>query len=294
VNQALLSRCAVIELESLGEEALATVIARGAAELGAEVPDDARAELIARAGGDGRGALQTLELAVWTARAEGVPLAPRHVEDAARKRPLRYDRAGDRHYDLASALIKSMRGGDPDAAVYYLAAMLEAGEDPRFLARRVVIAASEDVGNADPQALSIAMAAMEAFRFLGHPEGELALAQAAVYLATAPKSNSIYTAYGSAQGAAVQGGSLPVPLHIRNAPTKLMHELGYGQGYRYAHDYRDAFAPQDYLPEELKGQVFYHPTDRGYERTVAERLARWRDLRARRRPKHPPEPGDTG
>ena len=172
--------------------------------------------------------------------------------------------------------------------------MLAAGEDPLFIARRMVRFASEDIGNADPQALAVTLAAMEAFRFLGHPEGELALAQAAVYLATAPKSNSIYAAYGSAQDAVTRGGSLPVPLHIRNAPTKLMKELGYGEGYRYAHHYRDAFAPQDYLPDELQGEVFYHPTDRGYERTVAERLERWRKLRAQSRGKTPSRPGDTG
>jgi putative ATPase len=216
------------------------------------------------------------------------------MEQALQKKALVYDKSGEEHYNLISALHKSLRGSDPDAALYWLARMLAAGEDPFFVARRMVRFASEDVGNADPQALGIAMAAMEAFRFLGHPEGELALAQAAVYLATAPKSNSIYAAYGGAQAAATRGGSLPVPLHIRNAPTKLMKEFGYGEGYRYAHHYRDAFAPQDYLPDELQGEVFYHPTDRGYERTVAERLERWRKLRAQSRVKSSSRPGDTG
>jgi putative ATPase len=302
----LLSRCRVVTLNRLTEEDLATIVRQALADeergLGRQrlaLAPDALELLVSVSDGDGRSALNSLEVAASLAAAGGGAERPADItrplmEQALQKKALLYDKSGEEHYNLISALHKSLRGSDPDAALYWLARMLAAGEDPFFIARRMVRFASEDVGNADPQALSIAMAAMEAFRFLGHPEGELALAQAAVYLATAPKSNSIYTAYGSAQGAAVQGGSLPVPLHIRNAPTKLMQELGYGQGYRYAHDYRDAFAPQDYLPEELKGQVFYHPTDRGYERTVAERLARWRDLRARRRPKHPPEPGDTG
>ena len=165
-----------------------------------------------------------------------------------------------------------MRGSDPDAAIYWLAKMLEAGEDPRFIARRIVICASEDVGNADPQALPIAVSAMEAFRFVGLPEGELALAQAAVYLATAPKSNSLYIAYGDVKKTIKETGTLPAPLHIRNAPTKLMRDIGYGRGYQYAHNFKDAYVPQDYLPEDLKGLIFYKPTERGFEKTIKERL----------------------
>jgi putative ATPase len=210
------------------------------------------------------------------------------MEQALQKKALVYDKSGEAHYNLISALHKSLRGSDPDAALYWLARMLEAGEDPFFIARRMVRFASEDIGNADPSALGVAMEAMQAFRFLGHPEGELALAQAAVYLATAPKSNSIYTAYGQVQEAVAEKGSLPVPLHIRNAPTALMKGLGYGRGYRYAHDFREAYAPQDYLPDELKGRVFYHPTDRGYEKTVSERLDRWRQLRRKASEEGPP------
>jgi putative ATPase len=202
-----------------------------------------------------------------------------HVQQGLQKKALLYDKAGEGHYNLISALHKSLRGSDPDAALYWLARMLAAGEDPLFIARRMVRFASEDIGNADPAALTVAMQAMEAFRFLGPPEGELALAQAAAYLATAPKSNSIYRAYGEVQEAVAATGSLPVPLHIRNAPTALMKGLGYGRGYQYAHDFKDAFTPQDYLPAELQGRIFYRPSDRGGERVVKERLERWRELR---------------
>jgi putative ATPase len=242
--------------------------------------------LVRVADGDGRVALNGLEAAAAlagpadTGRPGSPPRITRAVmEQALQKKALVYDKAGEEHYNLISALHKSLRGSDPDAALYWLARMLAAGEDPFYIARRMVRFASEDIGNADPLALGLAMDAMEAFRFLGHPEGELALAQAAVYLATAPKSNSIYLGYGRAQEAVAEKGSLPVPLHIRNAPTALMKELGYGRGYRYAHDFQEAFAPQDYLPDELKGRVFYHPTERGYEKAVSERLERWRQLR---------------
>jgi putative ATPase len=201
------------------------------------------------------------------------------LENALQKKALMYDKAGEEHYNLISALHKSLRGSDPDAAVYWLARMLSAGEDPLYIARRMVRFATEDVGNADTNALAVAMNAMEAFKFLGHPEGELALAQAAIYLATAPKSNSIYAAYGKVQQVITDSGSLPVPLHIRNAPTGLMKELGYGKDYKYAHNYENAYTPQDYLPDEIKGQQFYSPTDRGYERTVKQRLEKWRELR---------------
>ncbi len=286
----LLSRCRVVTLNRLTEEDLATIVRqalddaeRGLGTLRLTLAPDALELLVRVSDGDGRSALNSLEVAA--SLTGGGCITRELMEQALQKKALVYDKSGDEHYNLISALHKSLRGSDPDAALYWMARMLAAGEDPFFIARRMVRFASEDIGNADPQALAVTLAAMEAFRFLGHPEGELALAQAAVYLATAPKSNSIYAAYGSAQDAVTRGGSLPVPLHIRNAPTKLMKELGYGQGYRYAHHYRDAFAPQDYLPDELQGEVFYHPTDRGYERTVAERLERWRKLRAQSRGK---------
>jgi putative ATPase len=295
----LLSRCRVVTLNRLTEEDLATIVRqaledaeRGLGSQRLTLASDALELLVRVSDGDGRSALNSLEVAA--SLTGGGCITRELMEQALQKKALVYDKSGDEHYNLISALHKSLRGSDPDAALYWMARMLAAGEDPFFIARRMVRFASEDIGNADPQALAVTLAAMEAFRFLGHPEGELALAQAAVYLATAPKSNSIYAAYGSAQAAVTRGGSLPVPLHIRNAPTKLMQELGYGEGYRYAHHYRDAFAPQDYLPDELQGEVFYHPTDRGYERTVAERLERWRKLRAQSRGKTPPRPGDTG
>ncbi len=295
----LLSRCRVVTLNRLTEEDLATIVRqalddaeRGLGSQRLTLAPDALELLVRVSDGDGRSALNSLEVAA--SLTGGGCITRELMEQALQKKALVYDKSGDEHYNLISALHKSLRGSDPDAALYWMARMLAAGEDPFFIARRMVRFASEDIGNADPQALAVTLAAMEAFRFLGHPEGELALAQAAVYLATAPKSNSIYAAYGSAQAAVTRGGSLPVPLHIRNAPTTLMKELGYGEGYRYAHHYRDAFAPQDYLPDELQGEVFYHPTDRGYERTVAERLERWRKLRAQSRGKTPSRPGDTG
>ncbi len=189
-----------------------------------------------------------------------------------------YDKSGDEHFNLISAFHKSLRGSDPDAALYWLARMLSAGEHPLYIARRMVRFASEDVGNADPRALSVAMDAMEAYRFLGSPEGDLCLAQAAAYLATAPKSNSIYKAYGLVRETIRDTGTLAVPLHIRNAPTRLMKDLGYGKDYKYAHDYKDAHVPQDYLPDKLKGRLFYHPTDRGDEKLIKQRLDKWREL----------------
>jgi len=187
-----------------------------------------------------------------------------------------YDKSGEEHYNLISALHKSLRGSDPDAALYWLGRMLAAGEDPLYIARRMVRFASEDIGNADPQALVVAMAAQQAFHFIGLPEGELALAQAAVYLATAPKSNSLYVGYGKVKEIIKETGYLPVPLHIRNAPTKLMKDLNYGKDYKYAHDYADGYVPQEYLPEEIKDQIFYHPKEIGFEKTIKERLNFWR------------------
>jgi putative ATPase len=285
----LLSRCRVITLNRLTDEDLAVIVTqavtdeeRGLGQIRWILEEDALAAIVRLADGDARSALNSLEAAASLAGA-GTAAAGRitlgHVQQAVQKKALLYDKSGESHYNLISALHKSLRGSDPDAALYWLARMLSAGEDPFYIARRMVRFASEDIGNADPLALGMAMDAMEAYRFLGAPEGELALAQAAVYLATAPKSNSIYRAYGEVQAAVASAGSLPVPLPIRNAPTALMRNLGYGRGYQYAHDFKDAYTPQDYLPEELQGQVFYHPSERGYEKTVKDRLDRWRQLR---------------
>jgi len=285
----LLSRCRVITLNRLTDEDLAVIVAqavtdeeRGLGQMRLILEEDALSAIVRLADGDARSALNSLEAAASLAgagSAAGGRIALAHVQQAVQKKALLYDKSGESHYNLISALHKSLRGSDPDAALYWLARMLSAGEDPFYIARRMVRFASEDIGNADPLALGMAMDAMEAYRFLGAPEGELALAQAAVYLATAPKSNSIYRAYGDVQAVVASAGSLPVPLHIRNAPTALMRDLGYGRGYQYAHDFKDAYTPQDYLPEELQGRVFYHPSDRGYEKTVKDRLDRWRRLR---------------
>jgi putative ATPase len=264
VNAALLSRCAVFELEALTEDELASVVRRGAATLEAEVPDDVVAAIARRAGGDARAALQTLELAWDTAVAEGAPLAERHVTDAARKRPLRYDRAGDQHYDFASAFIKSMRGGDADASVYYLAAMLEAGEDPRFIARRMVILASEDIGNADPRALLVAVAAAHALEHVGLPEAQLNLAQAAVYLARAPKSNAAAVAIWEAREDVQRLGNVPPPAMLRSTGYRGARTRGHGEGYAYPHEDPAGFE-LDYLPEELRGRRYYRPSGSGEE-----------------------------
>lgn len=290
----LLSRCRVITLDPLTDEDINAIIElalhdaeRGLGTSGLELAAEARAHIIRIADGDGRVALNSLEVAaslvVTRKKPEGAADAGRiitlqDVEAAIQHKALVYDKAGEEHYNIISALHKSLRGSDPDAALYWLARMLAAGEDPFYIARRMVRFATEDIGNADPQALGIAMNAMQAFKFLGHPEGELALAQAAVYLATAPKSNSIYAAFGTVRAVVKKTGSLPVPLHIRNAPTGLMKDLGYGRDYKYAHNYKDAVVPQAYLPNKLKGQRFYFPTDRGFEKKIKERLDRWRQL----------------
>jgi putative ATPase len=261
VNSALLSRCQVYELEPLDTDEVATIVRRGGAELELELPD-AIVEAIARsAGGDVRAALNTLELAADTARAEDVAVGVRHVEDAARKRPLTYDKDGDAHYDFTSAFIKSMRGSDPDAALYYLAAMLEAGEDPRFLARRMIIFASEDVGNADPQALLVAVAAAHALEHVGLPEARLNLAQAATYLATAPKSNAVIAGLGAAARDVREHGTLRPPKTLRDAHYAGAKRLGHGSGYIYPHDDPRGFEV-DHLPEELQGRAYYtNPLD---------------------------------
>jgi putative ATPase len=270
VNQALLSRCTVIELEPLTVDDLEQVLARGARELGAELPVDVSLEIARRAGGDARTALQTLELAWETASAGGQALAVGHVEDAARKRPLRYDRAGDRHYDLASAFIKSMRGGDADAAVYYLAAMLEGGEDPRFLARRIVIAASEEVGDADPQALVVAVAAAQAVEHVGLPEAQLNLAQAAIYIARAPKSNATARAIWRAREDVRREGIATPPPALRDTHYRGAEARGHGAGYVSPHD-DPVHATRDLLPEGLRGRTYYVPSSTGEEGEEARR-----------------------
>lgn len=263
VNQALLSRCTVIELEALTLEELLEVVERGAGALGAGVDDGIAREIAQHAGGDARTALQTLELAWETATAAGGPITLEHVEDVARKRPLRYDRAGDRHYDLASAFIKSMRGSDPDAAVYYLAAMLEGGEDPRFLARRIVIAASEDVGNADPRAL-VAVAAAQAVEHVGLPEAQLNLAQAAIYVARAPKSNASAQAIWTARAEVRRDGIAAPPAALRSSGYRGAADRGHGLGYVSPHDDPER-ASRDYLPESVRGRTYYVPSGHGEE-----------------------------
>jgi putative ATPase len=264
VNSALLSRCQIYELQPLGEDDLRTIVTRGAQALEAEAPQDVVALVALRAGGDGRNALNILELAAQTARAEGAALAEQHVEDAARKRPLVYDKGGDAHYDFISAFIKSMRGSDPDAAVYYLAAMLEGGEDARFIARRMIVLASEDIGNADPRALLVAVAAAQAVEHVGLPEARLSLSQAAIYLARAPKSNASYVALKEAMADVRELGQTRPPDELRDAHYYGAKKLGRGQGYVYPHDDPSGFEV-DHLPEPLKGKRYYRPADSGEE-----------------------------
>jgi putative ATPase len=263
VNSALISRSQVVELEPLTEEDLATIVRRGAGELGAEVPDELARAIAFRAGGDARTALNVLELAWRTAEAEGSPLEERHVDDASRKRPLLYDKGGDAHYDFTSAFIKSMRGSDPDAAVYYLAAMLEGGEDARYIARRMIVLASEDVGNADPRALLVAVAAAQAVEHVGLPEARLNLAQAAIYLARAPKSNASYEALKAATRDVQEKGIARPPKSLRDG-SWYGAQLGHGLGYVYPHDDPAGFEV-DYLPDELKGTKYYEPGGAGEE-----------------------------
>jgi putative ATPase len=259
---------------------------RGLGAMNLEIEPEALSAMARFGDGDARTALNTLEAAaslVDTGKAGERKITRTIVDEVFQKKILLYDKGGEEHYNLISALHKSLRGSDPDAALYWLARMLVAGEDPLFIARRMVRFASEDVGNADPRALMVAVSAMQAFQFIGLPEGELALAQAAVYLATASKSNALYTGYGRVRENIRRTGTLPVPLHIRNAPTGLMKDLGYGKDYLYAHDFEDAYVPQDYLPEALKGQSYYHPTERGYEKIIRERMDQWRKLREKRK-----------
>jgi putative ATPase len=287
----LLSRMRVLTLKPFTEEDLALIVRRALADperglgrLEIEIDPEALSHIVWSADGDARSALNSLEAAASLADRVGETgrrITRTFVEEAIQKKALQYDKSGEEHYNLISALHKSLRGSDPDAALYWLGRMLTAGEEPLYIARRLIRFASEDVGNADPRALTVTVDAMQAFHFLGSPEGELALAQAVVYLATAPKSNSLYAGYGLVRSAIARTGTLPVPLHIRNAPTKLMKEMEYGKGYLYAHDFADAYIPQDYLPDELreKGSRFYRPTERGYEKIIGERLEQWRRLR---------------
>ena len=260
VNSALLSRCQLFELSPLSREDLAGIVRRGEDALGAELHNDVRDEIVAAAGGDARNALNILEAAV--AAAGGEPVTADHVHDAARKRPLLYDKGGDHHYDVTSAFIKSMRGSDADAAIYYLAVMIAGGEDPKFIARRMIVFASEDVGNADPQALQVAVAAARAVEFVGLPECRINLAQATAYLARAPKSNASYRAIDRALAEVKERGTLRPPKPIRDASYAGAAKLGHGQGYKYPHDYPEGWVDQQYLPDELLGTTFYEPSDR--------------------------------
>lgn len=282
VTSPLLSRCKVLVLEQLSEEDIKVILERalmdkerGLGNLRIKLEDGVIEAITHLSHGDARVALNTLEAAVMmTQPGEGdihyIGLAI--AKEAMQKKALLYDKAGEEHYNVISAFIKSMRGSDPDAALYWLARMLEGGEDPLFIARRMVIFASEDIGNADPQALQVAVAAKDAVDFVGMPEGWIPLAQCATYLATAPKSNASYEAYLKALKDVKGKGALPVPLHIRNAPTGLMKGLGYGKGYKYPHSYKGGIVEEDYLPEKLKGRGYYKPTDRGYEKEIKERL----------------------
>jgi putative ATPase len=294
VNAALLSRSKVFVLNGLDEPAVASILRRALADsergLGGieiDVSNEAIAAIARYANGDARAALNLLEFS-----AAAAPINPDtmrrvidlpQLEHSIHRRALLYDKTGEEHYNLISALHKSMRNSDPDAAVYWVARMLEAGEDPLYVARRLIRFASEDVGNADPQALAVAVAAKDAAHFIGMPEGNTALAQAAIYLATAPKSNAVYTAYNAAASDAHTQAAEPVPLHLRNAPTKLMKDLSYGRGYQYAHDEPDAVAAMDCLPESLRGRKYYRPTERGFEKEIRRRLEGWDRIKRERR-----------
>jgi putative ATPase len=260
VNSALLSRCQIYELEPLAAEEVEVIVRRGANELGADVADDLVVLVARKAGGDARAALNTLELAWATAEAEGATLEARHVEDAARKRPLVYDKGGDAHYDFISAFIKSIRGSDPDAALYYLAAMLESGEDPRYVARRLIVHASEDVGMADSRALLVAAAAAHAVEHVGLPEARLNLAHATIYLARAPKSNAVLTALGAATRDVREHGTIRPPKALRDTHYRGARKLGHGEGYAYPPDHPAGY-DVDYLPEGLEGRTYYEPPD---------------------------------
>jgi len=287
INSPLLSRCRVVRLEPLGQESLIALaknavsdVEKGLGSKGVSVDDESLRALARIADGDARRMLNLLEAAVEHASRQGLKVVDQGVLETVQTGPsLRYDRAYEEHYNVVSAFIKSMRGSDPDAAMYWMVRMLEAGEDPGFICRRMIVFAAEDVGNADPRALQVAVAAKDAFEYLGLPEAAIPMAQAVTYLAGAPKSNASYKALTSAQKAVRQYGSLEVPMHLRNALHPKMAELGYSKGYQYPHDYKGNFTTDEYLPKELQGSVWYHPIEAGYEKTIGERLAYWRDLR---------------
>ncbi len=282
LNAALLSRAQVIVLERLTPTDLERLAQRAEKDLNRALPLDgpARETLVEMADGDGRTLLNLIEqIMAWTVIK---PMTSDQLSTRLMRRASKYDKSGEEHYNLISALHKSVRGSDPDAALYWFARMLEGGEDPRFLARRITRMAVEDIGLADPQAQEICLASWQTYERLGSPEGELALAQALVYLALAPKSNGVYKAYNAAREAARQTGSLPPPLHIRNAPTKLMKSLGYGAAYAYDHDQEDGFSGQNYFPEDMKRPVYYAPAERGFERELGKRIEYFAKLRAKR------------
>ncbi|RJO67342.1 MAG: replication-associated recombination protein A [Myxococcales bacterium] len=284
VNAALLSRCKVLVLNALTPEQIGVILdralrdeQRGLGGRGLALDAEARRFLAEGAYGDARRALTTLESAVELVQEQGATtITLALVEEAQQKKALLYDKAGEEHYNVISAFIKSLRGSDPDAAVYWMARMLEAGEDPLFILRRMVIFASEDIGSADPTALQVAIAATDSFRFIGLPEGVLPMSQAATYLACAPKSNAALSAYQRALGDVKQHGPLPVPLHIRNAPTRLMKDLGYGRQYKYPHNFDGHYTPEVYLPDELVNRRYYEPAGQGEEKRIKERLDAWR------------------
>jgi putative ATPase len=295
VNAALLSRSRVLRLESLDPGALRALATRalgdrerGLGGAAVTVPDDVLDWLVAQSGGDARRLLNALEVAVTMAAdsADAADAADQPqvsldiAREALQQKTLLYDKAGQEHYGVVSAFIKSMRGSDPDAAVYWMTRMLEAGEDPLFVLRRMVIFASEDVGNADPQALGVATAALSAYQFMGMPEGALPLTQAVVYLSCAPKSNTALTTYAAARRAVREHGALPVPAKLQNAVTALDRQMGHGRDYRYPHDFEGHYVPEEYLPEALAGARFYEPTDSGHEATIQERLQAWRRKRS--------------
>ncbi|ADH85397.1 replication-associated recombination protein A [Desulfurivibrio alkaliphilus] len=302
----LLSRCRVIVLNPLAAEDLQIILERalsdeerGLGKLRLKISREAADHLISIADGDARSLLNSLEIAAALAQDQArgqtasqeiggeVQIGLTTVEEAIQRHSLRYDADGEEHYNLISALHKSLRDSDPDGALYWLGRMLAAGEEPLYIARRLIRFASEDIGNADPQALGLAVQARESYHLLGSPEGELALAQAVVYLATAPKSNAVYAAYNQVLATIKKSGSLPVPLHLRNAPTKLMRDLNYGKDYQYAHDDRLGLVDQQHLPDQLAGTRFYHPTNRGHEALVKERLEKWRKILAQRKKTQP-------
>ncbi|MCD6527295.1 MAG: replication-associated recombination protein A [Desulfuromonas sp.] len=290
VNAALLSRARVFVLKSLTLDDITELLQRaindprGFADQKPALDDAAIEQLAHLAGGDARVALGNLQLVVETAA--GAKIDEAFISRTLQQRALRYDKGADEHYNVISAFIKSIRGSDPDAALYWLARMIEAGEDPLFIARRLVILAAEDIGNADPRGLQLAVSAQQAVHFVGMPEGRIILAQATTYLASAPKSNASYTGINDALAEVRNSGALDVPLHVRNAPTKLMKDLNYGDGYRYAHNAESGYTQQDYLPEQLKDRQFYHPVERGYEKIMAERL---RFYRQQPQPEEKPE-----